>query len=148
MKKIISGLAFVAFVVFLLSGPVSCQKKPMNAEEYMESFTRFVDRIGQECDSYTAEDWAREAETFQLYTGPLYDRFEAELGAAEHLQFQQNRLRFGFLYQQFRAKEALSRGKNIIDETGEKFESIADKAKGLKNRLLDSLGNLLPKGGN
>jgi hypothetical protein len=147
MKKVLFGLTVLALAAFLLlgKGPVSCQRKPMNGPEYIEVFTNFVERIRRESAAYTAKDWERSLETYELYSGPLYERFGPELSAAEHLKVQENRLRFTLAYRQFRAKE-------FVDEAGGEIESITGQvtsgARDLKNHLLDALGNLFPQGGN
>jgi hypothetical protein len=146
MKKFLFGLIILALVFFLFSGkgPVSCRSRLMNGEEYMESFSQFVERTRRECGTYTARDWARSVQTYQLYSGPLYERFEPELSFTERMKFRVNRIRFIQLYEGFRTKE-------IIDEAGGKIESISGKIKGrakdLKNRLLDTARNLFPQGG-
>jgi hypothetical protein len=147
MKIVLFAMIFLTLAVFLLFGTVSCQNKPMNKEEYMESFNRFVEMIRRDSDSYTPRDWIRLVETYSLYSGPLYERFKPELSLAEQLKVQEYRLHFSFLYQKFQAKEALNRGKGIIDEAGGKIQSIIGEAEDFKNRLRDSLEDLFPRGG-
>jgi hypothetical protein len=146
MKQLFFGLTVLALAAFLLlgRGPISCQKSPMNGEEYLNSFTDFVERIRRESVTYTDKDWSRSLETYELYSGPLYERFGPELSATERLTVQENRMHFTLLYGQFRAKElvdeAESKGKSIVDQT-------KSGARDLKNHLLDIFEGLSPQGG-
>jgi hypothetical protein len=130
MNKIIFGLILLALVFFLFSGGGACQKKPINRkEDYMESFADFVERVRRECDTYTEKDWARAVETYDLYSGPLFDKFGPDLDVGERLKVQKNKALFTILYQQFRAKEAVARGKEFTDQAGVKAKSITEKVK-------------------
>lgn len=52
-------------------------------ESYVKDFTKFVEKVKADCGNYSADDWKKANEKFDIFVGSRYEKFSSELSMDE-----------------------------------------------------------------
>ena len=83
-KKLISILIVAGVVISTIIYVVK-SSSPNSKESYLEEYKEFIEKVSDENDSYSEDDWAETDETFEKYNEEWYNKFEPELSFSEKL---------------------------------------------------------------
>ena len=83
-KKLISLLVAAGVVISSIIFVIK-SSSPFSKESYLEDYKEFIEKVSNENDSYSEDDWAETDETFEKYNEEWYNKFEPELSISEKL---------------------------------------------------------------
>lgn len=84
-------------VITIISGLLlnGCQK-PVNKENYLQSYQQFIIEVKMNWRIYSVEDWEKQQKINEKYSKKYYSRFLEELTPAENMRIQRFNFAFHF----------------------------------------------------
>lgn len=69
---------------------------PFTKESYLEKYEAFMDKVAEERDTYSDDDWKDADEKYEQFNEEWYDKFESELSWKEKLTLTKYSTQYNF----------------------------------------------------
>jgi hypothetical protein len=89
---IASGVLVLGVVLFFVIKSFS----PFSKESYLEKYEAFMDKVAEERDTYSDEDWKEIDEEYEQFNEEWYKKFEDELTWKEDLTLTKYSAQYNF----------------------------------------------------
>lgn len=92
-------------------------------ESYVKDFTKFVEKVKRDCEDYSADDWKKANEKFEVFVGSRYEKFSSELSMDELVEITKLKATYATL----QLKQGASNFKKELDKAIDKSSKEIDK---------------------
>lgn len=126
--KMFQKIVFSLLTLVLFSSIVSCSAKPTK-EQYLESFSEFVDEVTKDAKEYSDEDWQKADKQFRKFVEQNSPEYDGLLSADERKLIGKLEGRYLVLRTKSGFKKVKKELKELKDQGEGFFEAVKESLK-------------------